>query len=1017
MIFIIALGIFIFGIGIGIPSYILFPRSISISTDGKRVENNNFYSCNLESGILKIHFNGKEVKNQTISINNKLTGRGSSSLDSIYSIKSPFQYISEESTDSSFFSEIKSFCKINDNESNDKTIKIDQDKEFKIIINLSLTGTVIFKLKKQSNFYQVELREKCGKVADILSPPKYEIKSSTPFIGGGGGGSGGSSGGGGYSGGGSSGGGSGGYSGGGGSGGSGSGSGTSSTSRGSGTGRSRTSRPTVNHSASGTRILPLPHPNLPIGNLGIIGLLKEIPSIRTFLTSFNSVTAAATDTTGTAGSTIDCTFTSHRSIMCALGHLIHNNNPETLPRIALPVGSDILMNEACKNPADCTNLRDQMITFINHNLEIESKKMAPVPASPASTVIPPAPQMDILHYLMRNLPASLLNNNFDSEVRITQKESGNDHIYHQRSPIFTMMNTIIDATFRDLSLQNYISLVNETHARSLIPVTSPTASKTGGKGKGASPVAPMNIATSMEMTLLPNYFIFQNKINDPVITERTIFFSPPRRDSNLIGGSGEPVTIYYDLVYAAIPIPTSDWTVAGMPRHYTSHIRNDSTNVNANLDNLAWRALTNIGQIQGTVPPTAASGGSAGTIPSSLPNGIIAPLYAIYKKRSIPKFDGTNKNLTYPLIPSRGGLTNFGVTCYANSSIQILRHSQPFIQYYSNLPRVGVNCEFHLPYTDNQKVINDIHNGTKRTRIERIIGSNSVQCALRNLILADLTAIPPTGGASVLIDPWFDPGAQNALTATYQAGTGRGGATTKNLMLFYLVQVFQTRAKRSGQCDSDEFMGTLKNFIQEANRTGNPLDFMTFQLDQYLQHNGSRTCTAYKSTGPTVNATMHFVQPNEEGTSVQNGLAASFRIHQVQANCPQCRIPDALMDTWNKLDNLPRMLNINIARFLGGGGKNNRFVKVEEEILILPEYRGGNTVTPSSPPIRYLLYGIVTHIGETLNGGHYVSYIRNQANEWNRFDDQEVTRSSYEQATNRRNSNETPYMLYYMRID
>lgn len=553
------------------------------------------------------------------------------------------------------------------------------------------------------------------------------------------------------------------------------------------------------------------------------------------------------------------------------------------------------------------------------------------------------------------------------------------------------------------------------------------------------------------MTTLPDYLIFQSPSSGShVSTFRTIFF-PPVNPTTVTPryGMQNTATQYYELEYFEVAVPKRR---EGRGRGSTS----DNLNLNDN-DNLTyisnrvmqqpsaqqpaqqpltqaprsnnptntnhpdhpihqgWIVMNNLGEIQGM---------EDNPIPYE---NDIKPIYAIYRKKRILQPLGSagdgngndgNRQLQYALIEPRDGLQNFSVNCFANGIIQILRHTQPFITSYLGLERKKLNCQFQLPY--------------KRTDRD-----NSVICALRNLIVSGLPIQQQQqqgqqgrGGQQgqqqvIQAQSWFGPKdtdiphdntTKNALAANFRQKYSSAPNNDNSLMLHYLVEVLRSdRDAGQGQADPTEFFNLINNRINPADFNA-MTNFMRIGMNQHLKHFSTEhewnSLDQHQNGGFSINSNASI--------SIQSGIPQGLRT-EVERNCPECNEPNAPVQVTKKFiyNQLPNIFHVNISRFnfdlaTRQVQKSNANMNIEEEILILPEYQDGLT-TPldMSFPVRYLLYGVASHIGTGASGGHYVSHVRNLDNQWHRFDDTRVASSSYERAT--RTEGETPYVLFYMR--
>lgn len=88
----------------------------------------------------------------------------------------------------------------------------------------------------------------------------------------------------------------------------------------------------------------------------------------------------------------------------------------------------------------------------------------------------------------------------------------------------------------------------------------------------------------------------------------------------------------------------------------------------------------------------------------------------------------------------------------------------------------------------------------------------------------------------------------------------------------------------------------------------------------------------------------------------------------------------------NNFWKLPKILIIFFKRFNNMGNKIDRLIDYPLDNLDMSKYVLGY----NKNKYKYELYGVSNHMGGT-NGGHYIAYIRNQDNNWYKFNDNTVT--------------------------
>ncbi|EED23362.1 ubiquitin C-terminal hydrolase, putative [Talaromyces stipitatus ATCC 10500] len=76
------------------------------------------------------------------------------------------------------------------------------------------------------------------------------------------------------------------------------------------------------------------------------------------------------------------------------------------------------------------------------------------------------------------------------------------------------------------------------------------------------------------------------------------------------------------------------------------------------------------------------------------------------------------------------------------------------------------------------------------------------------------------------------------------------------------------------------------------------------------------------------------------------------------------------------------------------------------------------SLTPTTPPFTYDAYAVLRHLGSTLSGGHYISLVRDAQRQcWRRFDDERVSDfNPRDLRFSDRLQNEQAYILFYERV-
>jgi len=111
---------------------------------------------------------------------------------------------------------------------------------------------------------------------------------------------------------------------------------------------------------------------------------------------------------------------------------------------------------------------------------------------------------------------------------------------------------------------------------------------------------------------------------------------------------------------------------------------------------------------------------------------------------------------------------------------------------------------------------------------------------------------------------------------------------------------------------------------------------------------------------------------------------------------------------------LPKVLIIILNR-----GKNNEDFNEEFDFPVILDLKNHNVIAGQNSPDLFYLCGIITHLGESSSGGHFIAYCRNNQNSnFTFYNDSIVSEASVESAISSKisdnvNEKKTPYILFY----
>jgi hypothetical protein len=106
----------------------------------------------------------------------------------------------------------------------------------------------------------------------------------------------------------------------------------------------------------------------------------------------------------------------------------------------------------------------------------------------------------------------------------------------------------------------------------------------------------------------------------------------------------------------------------------------------------------------------------------------------------------------------------------------------------------------------------------------------------------------------------------------------------------------------------------------------------------------------------------------------------------------------------------PDTLCIQLLRFSGKFTKQQHHIQYQEQLTMDISLKNSNATSNEAAKVLYSLAGVVVHEGKSIQGGHYVSYVK-KFGQWYRTDDVRVTKVSPFEATHQQ-----AYLLFYQKV-
>lgn len=354
---------------------------------------------------------------------------------------------------------------------------------------------------------------------------------------------------------------------------------------------------------------------------------------------------------------------------------------------------------------------------------------------------------------------------------------------------------------------------------------------------------------------------------------------------------------------------------------------------------------------------------------------------------TLPSHSGSALDHPFPPKPHTQnsvitGFLNLGNTCYINSSLQCLIHTQLLREYFLN----GVHLQ------DLNQVSPLGTGGLFAWTLGKLIESygTSSSAVVSKQLVELLWANGP-----------FRPGRQSDV---------------HEFLLFFLDKVHE---------DLDRSRRLLRK-PRVKSRSVNE----TKAVKQWRKHLMTSSSVIVDLLQGQVRSMVHCLNCNLKKVRFEPFLVLSLPIagHKTLEECLAEFIQPELLNSSNKwgctrcnekvhaqksynLWKLPPILIIHLKRFFytrKGSGKICDFIKYPVERLTLTPF----LPKQHSEPVVYDLFAMIEHRGNSLDGGHYVAVARNSmTGTWNKFDDSSVTPLKGPQSVASRDS----YVLFYQK--
>ena len=358
--------------------------------------------------------------------------------------------------------------------------------------------------------------------------------------------------------------------------------------------------------------------------------------------------------------------------------------------------------------------------------------------------------------------------------------------------------------------------------------------------------------------------------------------------------------------------------------------------------------------------------------------------------------NNNNNGLQYP---HKSGLQNIGQTCYMNATIECLSNIKEITDYLLNLNETFISKENTLTLSYRSLLIELFLSGQK------CIVPNLFKCAIGELnpLFEGNHAADSKDLVFFIIERLHlelnikDQNIQNIQKDFYQLELE---SRDQKLMLQNFFNDFKLK---SNSIISETFYGITRSIMECKGCNIKKYSFQSFNMQIFQLKKLKEDKILYYKTNEKLNLIEGFVlQQIPENLNNENMIY-----------CNNCKgLKDGIHQ--QNIYQLPKVLIVILNR-----GRNNADFNEEFDFPAILDLSKTNIALVQNSPRLFYLCGVITHLGESGSGGHFIAYCRNNQNDnFTFYNDSQVSEVSIETAlsykiSNNENEKRTPYILFY----